>query len=134
MTTVSRAKIVCREPNTSIRIDGDVLLNLIIRLWCRTIADVIGNDIDIDTLPRYGLNYDSYMPDTASLAQFIKSAVDDDFDIICQCDYGQSRSAACAAAILEYYEIRYYHLCGLSILSQSACFNKVLNALRETNM
>ena len=93
------------------------------------------HDIDIDTLPRYGLNYDSYMPDTASLAQFIKSAVDDGFDIICQCDYGQSRSAACAAAILEYYEKS-----GITIFADyryypnQLVFNKVLNALRETNM
>ena len=95
---------------------------------------VCAHDIDIDTLPRYGLTYDTYMPDADALAHFIKSAVKEDLDIICQCDYGQSRSAACAAAILEYYEKN-----GITIFADyryypnQLVFNKVLNALRETD-
>ena len=93
---------------------------------------VCAHDIDIDTLSRYGLTYDTYMPDAEELARFIKSAVEADFEIICQCDYGQSRSAACAAAILEYYEKS-----GITIFADyryypnQLVFNKVLNALRE---
>lgn len=95
---------------------------------------VCAHDIDLDTLPRYGLTYETYMPDVDELARFIKRAVNDGMDIICQCDYGQSRSAACAAAILEYYE-----RAGITIFADyryypnQLVFNKVLHALRETD-
>lgn len=58
-------------------------------------------DIDIEALPSFGYTYDSYFSDVNDLAKFILQAVSQGMDIICQCDYGQSRSAACAAAILE---------------------------------
>lgn len=60
-------------------------------------------DIDITVLKDYGLTYDTYLPEADKLAEFIKNAYDNGLDIICQCQYGQSRSAACAAAIEEYY-------------------------------
>lgn len=60
-------------------------------------------DIDITVLKDYGLTYDTYLPEADDLAKFIKTAHDKGLDIICQCQYGQSRSAACAAAIEEYY-------------------------------
>ena len=95
------------------------------------IFHVCAHDVDIDALPRFGLTYESYMPEAGELAEFIRRAVGDGLDIICQCDYGQSRSAACAAAILEYYErsgieifadYRYY--------PNQMVFNKILGALR----
>ena len=51
-------------------------------------------------------------------------------DILCQCDYGQSRSAACAAAVREFFcgegirifaDYRYY--------PNQLIFNKILSAL-----
>ena len=63
-------------------------------------------DIDIEILSDYGYTYDTYLAEAEHLAKFIKAAVSAGLDIICQCDYGQSRSAACAAAILQYYENR----------------------------
>lgn len=36
--------------------------------------------------------------------QIIYTAVEHEMDIICQCEHGQSRSAACAAAIKEHFE------------------------------
>ena len=63
-------------------------------------------DIDIDILTDYGYTYETYLAEAESLAEFIQSAASDGLDIICQCDYGQSRSAACAAAILQYYKGR----------------------------
>lgn len=63
-------------------------------------------DIDIEILSDYGDTYETYLTEATALAEFIRKAVTDGFDIICQCDYGQSRSAACAAAILQYYETR----------------------------
>jgi protein-tyrosine phosphatase len=40
------------------------------------------------------------------VAEFIHQAVTDGVEIVCQCEYGQSRSAGLGAAILEYYERR----------------------------
>lgn len=61
-------------------------------------------DIDIEILSDYGYTYDTYLADADKLAKFIYEARADGLDIICQCDYGQSRSAACAAAILQHFE------------------------------
>ena len=52
------------------------------------------------------LGYKTYLAEADELAKFIYEAKADGLDIICQCDYGQSRSAACAAAILEHFEGR----------------------------
>lgn len=88
------------------------------------------HDIDMDILEDYGLTFDTYFPESESLAEFIRQAHDDGLDIICQCEYGQSRSAACAAAILEHYckdgisifaDYRYY--------PNQLIFNKVRKAL-----
>lgn len=90
------------------------------------------HDIDIDILDDYGLTFDTYFPEVNSLAEYIKQAHDDGLDIICQCEYGQSRSAACAAAILEYY-----YKDGISVFADyryypnQLIFNKVLYALKN---
>lgn len=61
------------------------------------------HDIDRESLPDFGLTYETYFPEAGALAEFILAAVRDGLDIVCQCEYGQSRSAACAAAILEHF-------------------------------
>ena len=67
---------------------------------------------------------------TAALNEAIKS-VAEGYDIICQCEYGQSRSAACAAAIKEHYGKR-----GIEIFADyryypnQLVFNKLLCALK----
>ena len=63
-------------------------------------------DIDIEILADYGYTYESYLAQADDLANFIREAKENNLDIICQCDYGQSRSAACAAAILQHFEGR----------------------------
>ena len=79
---------------------------------------------------RFGLSYDTFMPQADALADFIRQAHDDGLDILCQCDYGQSRSAACCAAILEHYERR-----GIEIFADyryypnQVVFNRVREAL-----
>ena len=60
-------------------------------------------DIDIEILADYGYTYESYLAQAEELAKFIYEAKTNNLDIICQCDYGQSRSAACAAAILQHF-------------------------------
>lgn len=89
------------------------------------------HDIDIEILEDYGLTFETYFPEVNELAEFIIKAEKDGFDIICQCEYGQSRSAACAAAILEYF----YHN-GISIFADyryypnQLIFNKLFQALK----
>ena len=91
------------------------------------------HDIDIEILGDYGLTYETYFPEANQLADFILTAEKQGLDIICQCEYGQSRSAACAAAIMEFFygtgikifaDYRYY--------PNQLIFNKVLDALNAT--
>ena len=89
-------------------------------------------DIDITVLKDYGLTYDTYLPEADELAEFIKMAHDKGLDIICQCQYGQSRSAACAAAIEEYYNKN-----GISVFADyryypnQLIYHKVFDALNK---
>ena len=61
-------------------------------------------DLDLSVLPDVGLTYDTYLPEADALAKFICQSKADGLDILGQSEYGQSRSAACAAAILEYFD------------------------------
>ena len=61
------------------------------------------HDIDLEILGEYGLSFDTYFPEAPELAAFIYYAMENGVDIVCQCEYGQSRSAACAAAIREHF-------------------------------
>lgn len=89
-------------------------------------------DIDISILESYGLTYDTYFTEVDELAVFIKTAHDKGLDIICQCQYGQSRSAACAAAIEEYYNKN-----GISIFADyryypnQVVYHKIFDALNK---
>ncbi len=98
---------------------------------CSAEYSIAIHDIDPDVLPEYGLTMETYFPEATLLAAYIKTAVERNLNIVCQCEYGQSRSAACAAAIKEYYEHD-----GISIFADyryypnQLIFNKVLAALR----
>ena len=89
-------------------------------------------DIDIEILGDYGYTYETYLAEADELASFICKAKTDGLDIICQCDYGQSRSAACAAAILQYYEGR-----GIEVFADyryypnQLVYHKVFEALKK---
>lgn len=89
-------------------------------------------DIDFEYLYKYNLTYDTYLPEAKEIAEFIYKAKEKGFDIICQCQYGQSRSAGCTAAILEHFEKN-----GISIFANynyypnQVVFNKMLKALDE---
>lgn len=89
-------------------------------------------DIDIEILADYGLTFDTYFTEAPELAKYIYKAKAQGLDMICQCEYGQSRSAACAAAILEHFyktgitvfaDYRYY--------PNQLVFNKLLAALTK---
>ena len=100
---------------------------------CDMVFPVEEFDIDIEVLSEYGLTFDTYLSCAPELAKFIKLACAEGMDIICQCEYGQSRSAACAAAIREYY-----YSDGISVFADyryypnQMIFNKLLEALNET--
>ena len=89
-------------------------------------------DIDLSVLPEYGLTYETYFPEADALAEFIHSAKTDGYDIICQCEYGESRSSGCAAAILEYF-----YKNGISVFADyryypnQVVYHKVLEALEK---
>ena len=89
-------------------------------------------DIDLSVLPTYGLTYDTYFTEADDLARFIYSAKASRSDIICQCEYGESRSSACAAAILEHF-----YKTGLSIFTDyryypnQVVYHKVFDALER---
>jgi hypothetical protein len=61
------------------------------------------HDIDLGVLEEFDLTVEEFFTEAEELAEFIYSAKTDGLDIICQCVYGQSRSSACAAAILEHF-------------------------------
>ena len=99
---------------------------------CKNVFYVPVHDIDIEILPDYGLTFETYFPEAEALARFIAENVAAGRKIICQCEYGQSRSAACAAAVLEYYD-----KCGIDIFADyryypnQLIFNKLLTALKR---
>ncbi|MCH5267497.1 MAG: hypothetical protein J1E62_04050 [Lachnospiraceae bacterium] len=90
------------------------------------------HDIDLSVLPEFHFTYDSYFPEVDKLAEFIYEVKSDGLDIICQCEYGESRSSGCAAAILE-------HFCknGISIFADyryypnQVIYHKVFDALEK---
>lgn len=93
------------------------------------------HDIDREILGDYNLTYETYFPEVGELAKFIHAAKNDGLDIICQCEYGQSRSAACAAAILEHF-----YKTGISVFADyryypnQMVFHKVFDALEAIEM
>lgn len=90
------------------------------------------HDIDLSVLPEFHLTYETYFPEADKLAEFIYEAKSDGLDIICQCEYGESRSSGCAAAILEHF----YHS-GISVFADyryypnQLIYNKVFDALEK---
>ena len=88
------------------------------------------DDIDREELYDSVGSFDTFFPEANRTAEFIINSYSSGLDIICQCEYGQGRSAGCAAAILEHY----YHN-GISVFSDYGCYpnlliyHKILNAL-----
>ena len=70
---------------------------------CDRVMQIAIHDLDPEALADFDLTVDTYFPEADELAEFIYKAKEDGLDIICQCEYGQSRSAGCAAAILQHF-------------------------------
>ncbi len=84
----------------------------------------------IDQLESHGLTYEEYFIEAEDLAEFVFAAIRDGYDIICQCEDGNARSAGCAAALHEFFtadgvfifaDYRYH--------PSQMVFHKVYNAL-----
>jgi len=99
---------------------------------CKNVFYVELEDLDLDYLSEKGYTYETFFPEVKRLAKFIARAIFHKMHIICQCEYGQSRSAGCAAAILEYY----YHN-GISVFTDykrypnQVVYHKVYDALNN---
>lgn len=89
-------------------------------------------DIDLEILGDFGYTYETYLSEANELARFIYEAKNQGRRIICQCNYGQSRSAACAAAILQHFEHR-----GIEVFADyryypnQLVYHKIFDALEE---
>ena len=99
---------------------------------CDRVFNILIPDIDIEILGDYGYTYETYLAEADDLAKFIYEVRAEGRDIICQCDFGQSRSAACAAAILQHFEG-----CGIDIFADyryypnQLVYHKVFDALTK---
>ncbi|MGN0600799.1 MAG: hypothetical protein ACI4JK_13030 [Oscillospiraceae bacterium] len=65
---------------------------------------VKADDLDLEALKEENTGYGQYLPEADRLAEFIFGAYRGNYQIICQCRYGESISAGCAAAIAEYFD------------------------------
>lgn len=90
------------------------------------------DDLDLECLGSRGLTIETFFPEANELAKFIYEAYDKELDIICQCEYGQSRSAGCAGAILEHF-----YKTGIKVFADfkrypsRLVYHKVFDALNE---
>lgn len=93
------------------------------------------DDLDQEVLKGKGYTYDTYFPEADDIAAFIYKAYSRGLNIICQCEYGQSRSAGCAAAILEHFYDN-----GISIFANydyypnQVVYHKIFDALEKQKL
>ena len=94
---------------------------------CNRIMYIELDDLDFQDLD----DYDEFFPEAQETAEFIVDAYTDGMNIICQCEYGQSRSAGCAAAIMEHF-----YRTGINIFKDynyypnQVIYNKIYDALQ----
>jgi hypothetical protein len=89
-------------------------------------------DIDEKGFEEYGYTESSYFEEADEVAEFIYKAYNDGFDFACQCQFGFSRSAACAAAILEHFEGRGKEVfLSENYLPNIIVYKKLLNSLKK---
>ena len=99
---------------------------------CRRVLFLPEQDLSPDSLQAAGRTVQNFFPQAKQAAEFIGQAAAEGKQIICQCRYGQGRSAGCAAAILEYFEGK-----ALDIFTDFSCspnqliYRKLLRALRK---
>lgn len=112
--------------------DGEEAKPAVLKQQDIPVFSVAVPDIDLQILEDWGYTYETYLQESDALAAFIYEAKAEDRHLICQCDYGQSRSAACAAAILQHFEGR-----GIDVFADyryypnQLVYHKVFDALQK---
>lgn len=98
---------------------------------CERIMYIELDDLELDELEENGYSYDTFFPEADETAEFIIDAYNSGMDIICQCEYGQSRSAGCAAAIYEhFYHDGFFFFTNYRYYPNKVVYHKVLDALK----
>ena len=99
--------------------------------YSKVCSDVFYCEVDgLDYLTKKGYTYETYFPEADNIAMFITKSYMDGKNIICQCEYGQSRSAGCAAAIKEYfYKDGISEFADYNYYPNQVVFHKVYGAL-----
>lgn len=88
------------------------------------------SDLSYDDLQYSNINENFYFAEADEVARFVINAVKNGYEIICQCEHGESRSAAVAAAINEFFNRN-----GINIFSDfrycpnQLIYNKLYKAL-----
>lgn len=77
------------EPNNRVNFSG----------VCSQVMYIELDDLEIEDID----DYEAFFPEAKETAEFIVDNHNNGMNIICQCEYGQSRSAGCAAAIMEHF-------------------------------
>lgn len=99
---------------------------------CDCVMYIEIDDLDYGDLKEEGYTYDTFFPEANEAAEFIIDAYKNGMNIICQCEYGESRSAGCAAAILEHF----YHM-GITVFTDyrrypnKLIYHKIIEALNH---
>ena len=99
---------------------------------CRTVFYSELEDLDLEVRNGKADPCDISFPEADAIASFIYKAYSRGLDILCQSEYGQSRSAGCAAAILEHF-----YRSGISVFADyayvpnRAVYHKILEALEK---
>ena len=79
-------------------------------------------------------DYYRVLPEAKDIAKFVDTNIKQGKNLICQCDYGVSRSAGLAAAIMEHYKKEGVKLfADYRYTPNKFVFNKVLAALNLLN-
>ncbi|MBQ8965537.1 hypothetical protein [Ruminococcus sp.] len=100
---------------------------------CDSVFLIEAEDIDRDSWELRGKDFEEFLPEAEEAARFIHENMKTGKTIICQCEYGESRSAGCAAAIREFFfgdgikvfaDFRY--------LPSQMIYNKMFRALKDT--
>ena len=98
-------------------------------------ASVLTVELDDKDIDEKDFRIHQYFPQSYRAARFIMQSLMKNKRIICQCEYGQSRSAGCAAAIMEYFSGNGLVLfASEKFFPNKAVFSKIYNALRRVRL
>ena len=99
---------------------------------CDDVFYVEVDDLDLDVLESKGYTYDTFFPEADEVAEFVYEIYNKNMDLICQCEYGQSRSAGCAAAVLEhFFRSGIWIFANYDYYPSQIIFNKMYDALEK---